>query len=64
MIDAILRFGADVAAARIGNRVAFAEVDGRRQHGHGDGAASSKGAEEIYALAREISQRLLARLAA
>jgi chromosome partitioning protein len=63
MVDAILRFGADVAAAKIGNRVAFAEAMGEGSTVM-EMAPGSKGAEEICALAREISQRMLARLAA
>ena len=63
MIDAILGLGADVAAAKIGNRVAFAASMGEGATVM-ETAPGSKGAEEIYALAREISQRLSARLAA
>jgi chromosome partitioning protein len=63
MIEAITGLGSDVAAARIGNRVAFAASMGEGSTVMED-APASKGAAEIYALAREISQRLAARLAA
>jgi chromosome partitioning protein len=62
MIDAILGLDADVAAARIGNRVAFAECMGEGSTVI-EAAAGSKGAEEVYAFAREINRRLTARLA-
>jgi chromosome partitioning protein len=63
MIAAILKLGADVAATRIGNRVAFAASMGEGSTVM-ESAPSSKGAAEIDALAREISERLTARLAA
>ncbi len=63
MIAAILKLGADVAAARIGNRVAFAASMGEGSTVM-ESAPSSKGAAEIGALAREINERLTARLAA
>jgi len=63
MIEAILNLGADVAEARIGNRVAFAESMGVGSTVM-EMAPSNRGAAEVYAAAREISQRLSSRLAA
>lgn len=63
MIDAILNLGAEVAEARIGNRVAFAASMGEGSTVM-EMAPSSPGAAEVYAVAREISQRLSSRLAA
>jgi len=63
IIEAVLALDAAVAAARIGNRVAFAECMGAGSTVM-ETAPTSKGAEEFYAFAREISQRLSERLAA
>ncbi len=63
MIAAITGLGSDVAAARIGNRVAFAASMGEGSTVMEDGAVE-QGRGRVYALAREISQRLAARLAA
>jgi chromosome partitioning protein len=63
MIGAILNLGADVAESRIGNRVAFAASMGEGSTVM-EMAPSSRGAAEVYAVARELSQRLAARLAA
>jgi hypothetical protein len=63
MLAAILASGADVAAARLGNRLAFAECMGIGSTVV-EAAPASKGAAEILALAREIGRRMTDRLAA